>query len=66
MREIANIADIISTEGLDSYNGGLIEEVKNIVHKCLTEQIEEIPKEKMSKKGNRKRKQKDHLSMEYE
>jgi hypothetical protein len=30
MREIANFADIFSTEGLDSYNRGLIDEVKNI------------------------------------
>ena len=66
MREIASIADIISTEGLDSYNRELLDEVKNIVHKCLTEQFEEMPKEKMRKKGSRKRRQKDHLSMEYE
>lgn len=62
MREIASIADIISTDGLDSYNSGLLDQVKNIVDKCLTEQVEEIPKEK-AKKGSRKRKQKD---MEYE
>lgn len=66
MREIANIADIVSAEGLDSYNRELLDEVKNIVHKCLTEQFEEIPNEKVKKKGNRKRRQKDHLSMEYE
>lgn len=64
MREIANLADIFSTEGLDSYNRGLIDEVKNIAHKCLTEQFEEIPKEKVTKKGSRKRKQKDHPSTE--
>ena len=44
----------------------VLDEVKNIVHKCLTEQFEEIPNEKVKKKGNRKRRQKDHLSMEYE
>lgn len=53
-------------KGLDSYNKGLIDEVKSIAHQCLTEQFEEIPKEKVNKKGSRKRKQKDHLSMEYE
>ncbi|KAL5062738.1 hypothetical protein RYX36_024475 [Vicia faba] len=66
MREIANLADIFSTEGLDSYNRGLIDEVKSIAHKCLTEQFEELPKEKVTKKGSKKRKQKDHPSMEYE
>jgi len=66
MREIASIADIVSAEGLDSYNRELLDEVKNIVHKCLTEQYEEMPNDKVKKKGNRKRRQKDHLSMEYE
>lgn len=66
MREIANIADIVSAEGLDSYNRELLDEVINIVHKCLTGQFEEIPNEKVKKKGKRKGRQKDHLSMEYE
>lgn len=66
MREIANIADIISTEGLDSHNKDLLDEVKSLVHKCLTEQFEEIPEEKVSKKGSRKRRQKDHPGTEYE
>jgi hypothetical protein len=65
MREIANLANIFSTEGLDSYNRGLIDEVKNIAHKC-TEQFEEMPKEKASKKDSQKHKQKDHQSNEYE
>jgi len=66
MREIASVADILSAEGLDSNNRELLNEVKNIVHKCLTEQFEEMPNDKVKKKGNRKRRQKDHLSMEYE
>ena len=66
MREIASIAEMISTEGLDSYNGDLLDEVKNIVHRCLTEQCEELPKENMRKKGTRKRRQKDQLIMDYE
>ncbi|XP_057735669.1 protein MAIN-LIKE 2-like [Arachis stenosperma] len=66
MREIASIADLVSTEGLDSYNTELLNGVKSIVHKCLTEQIDETSKEKMTKKGNRKRRQKDHLCVEYE
>ncbi|XP_054780055.1 protein MAIN-LIKE 2-like isoform X1 [Prosopis cineraria] len=66
MREIANIADIVSTEGLDSYNGELLVEVRNIVHKCLAEQFEDLPNEKMKKKGSRKRRQKDCLTIEYE
>ncbi|OIW17166.1 hypothetical protein TanjilG_18121 [Lupinus angustifolius] len=66
MREIAKIADVVSAEGLGSYNRGLLDEVKNVVHRCLTEQLEEIPKDKMKRKGNRKRRQKDDLSMEYE
>lgn len=66
MKEIANIADIVSTEGLDSYNRELLDEVRNIVHKCLTEQFEDLPKDKMRKKGSRKRRQKDHLITEYE
>jgi len=53
---IADIADNIES----------LHEVKNIVHKCLTEQFEEMPNDKVKKKGNRKRRQKDHLSMEYE
>ena len=53
-------------KGLDSYNRELLDEVINIVHKCLTGQFEEIPNEKVKKKGKRKGRQKDHLSMEYE
>jgi hypothetical protein len=34
MRENANLAEIFSTEGLDSYHKGLIDEVKNIALKC--------------------------------
>lgn len=66
MREIASIANIVSAEGLDPYNRELLGEVKNIVHKCVTEQFEEIPDDKVKKKGSRKRRQKDHLSVEYE
>ncbi|CAL0308714.1 unnamed protein product [Lupinus luteus] len=62
MREIANIADLVSTEGLGSYNRGLLDEVKNVVHKCLTEQLEEIPKDKTKKKCSRKRREKDGLA----
>ncbi|KAF7843513.1 protein MAIN-LIKE 2-like [Senna tora] len=66
MREIANIADIVCSDGLDSYNRVLVDEVRNIVHKCLTEQFEDMPKDKIRKKASRKRRQKDHLTIDYE
>ncbi|KAJ7951578.1 serine/threonine-protein phosphatase 7 long form-like [Quillaja saponaria] len=57
MREIANIADIFSTEGMDPQNIDLLDQVKNIVHRCLTEQCEDFQKEKTRKRGTRKRRQ---------
>lgn len=55
MKEIANIADSVSIDQMDSRDKKLLNEIKNSVHNCLTEIVGETRKGRRKSAAKRKR-----------
>jgi hypothetical protein len=58
LNEIANMLDGFSEDGMDSRDRNLLDEVKDIVHKYLIDEVEDSQK-KIGTKSTKKRKRKD-------
>ena len=55
MKEIANLADTVSTERMDSRDKKLLEDVKDAVHSCLMDVVGEPRKVRRKTAAKRKK-----------
>lgn len=63
MNEIADMLSKFSEDGMDFQDRKLLDEVKDIVHKYLMDEVGDSPK-KIGMKSTKKRKRKDDLICE--